>query len=177
MLFCYKLFEYIWGFIVQSVQLRFESSIFKYLEDFGIGVFDRVFSAVRYQFGKDGIAFNIKDNKEVIIAADWWYNKFACLISAYFASDGLTNNVSVMSTQTWCFFAWRKKWQWRGVKHVSYCVVAEYNIKWFPVIGNAMNETGRWCVSVYIFVKRWLLGSTNVGSLCMHMDFDCGFRN
>ena len=52
------------------MQLRFESSIFKYLEDFGIGVFDRVFSAVWYQFGKDGIAFNIKDNKEVNIAAD-----------------------------------------------------------------------------------------------------------
>ena len=33
MLFCYELFEYIWGFIVQYVELRFEDSIFRYLED------------------------------------------------------------------------------------------------------------------------------------------------
>ena len=48
MLFCYELFEYIRGFIVQSVQLSFESSVLKYIEDVGIGIFDRVFSAVWY---------------------------------------------------------------------------------------------------------------------------------
>ena len=68
-----------------------------------MGVFDRVFSAVWYQFGKDGIAVNIKENKEVIIDADRWYDKSTCLISAYFSSDGLAINVSVISTQTCCF--------------------------------------------------------------------------
>ena len=52
------------------MQLRFESSIFKYIEDFGMGVFDRVFSTVWYNFGNDGIAVKIKENKEVIIASD-----------------------------------------------------------------------------------------------------------
>ena len=79
------------------MQLRFESSIFKYIEDFGIGVFDRVFIAVWYWFGKDGIDVNIKDNKEVIFATDRWYDKSNFLISAYFSSNGSTINVSVMS--------------------------------------------------------------------------------
>ena len=82
------------------MQLRFEYSVFKYLEDVGIENFDRVFIAVWYRFGKYGNAVNIKENKEVIIAADGWYEKLTCLISAYFASYGLTINVSVMSTQT-----------------------------------------------------------------------------
>ena len=86
------------------MQLRFESSVFKYFEDVVIGIFYRVFSAVWYRFGKDGIAVKIKENKKVIIAADGRYNKSTCLISAYFFSYGLTINVSLMSMKTWCFF-------------------------------------------------------------------------
>ena len=104
MLFCYELFENIRGFIVQSVQLRFESSVCKYFEYVGIDLFYRVFSAVWYRFGKYGIAVKIKENKKVIIAADVWSDKSTCLISAYFASDGLKIIVSVMSKQTWCLF-------------------------------------------------------------------------
>ena len=37
------------------MQLRFESSVCKYFEDVGLGIFDRVFSAVCYRFGKDEI--------------------------------------------------------------------------------------------------------------------------
>ena len=59
---------------------------------------------VHYRFSKDGISFKIKENKEEIIAADVWYEKPTCLISAYFASDGLTINISVIGTKTWCFF-------------------------------------------------------------------------
>ena len=91
------------------MQLRFESSVCKYFEDVGIGIFDKVFSAVWYRFGKYGIAVRIKVNKKLIIAADRWYDKLTCLISAYFTSDGLTFNVSVMNTQTWCFFCMTKK--------------------------------------------------------------------
>ena len=98
MLFCYELFENIWGSIVQSAQLRFEYSVCKYFEDFGIGIFDRVFSAVCYRFDKDVISVKIKDNKKVIISADVWYHISTCLISAYFSSDGLIINVSLMST-------------------------------------------------------------------------------
>ena len=58
------------------MQLSFESSVFKYLEDVDIGVFDRLFSAVWYRFRKYGITVKIKENKEVIIAADGWYKKF-----------------------------------------------------------------------------------------------------
>ena len=79
------------------MQLRFEYSVCNYFEDVGIGIFDRVFSAVWYRFGKDGISVKIKENKNVIISADEWYDKSTCLISAYVASDGLTINVSVMS--------------------------------------------------------------------------------
>ena len=86
--------------------LRFDSSVFEYFEDFGICIFDRVFSVVLYWLGKDVISFDIKENKEVIFAADGWYNKLTYLISTYFASDGLTINVSVMSTKTWCLFVW-----------------------------------------------------------------------
>ena len=86
------------------MQLRFQSSVCKYFEDVGIGIFDRVFSVVWYQFGKYGIVVKIKESKKVIIAANGWYKKSTCLISAYFSSDGLTIFVSVMSTQTWCFF-------------------------------------------------------------------------
>ena len=66
MLFCCEFFDYIRGLVVQSMLLSFEFSVFQYIEDVGIGIFDRVFSAVHYWFGKDGIAINIKDNKEVI---------------------------------------------------------------------------------------------------------------
>ena len=89
--------------------MRFDSSVFKYLGDFGIGVFDRVFSAVWYRFGKYGIAVKIKDNKEVIIESDGWYKKSTCLVSAYFASDLLTMNVSVIIKKTWCFFVLQQK--------------------------------------------------------------------
>ena len=54
------------------MQLRFESSVFKYLEDFGIGIFDRVSGAVQYWFRKYGISIKIKYSKEVIISADGW---------------------------------------------------------------------------------------------------------
>ena len=47
---------------------------------------------------------SVSGNNYLLIAADGWYDKSTCLISAYFTSDGLTFNVSVMSTQTWCFF-------------------------------------------------------------------------
>ena len=42
------------------MQLRFVSSICKYFEDVGMGIFDRLFSAVCYWFGKDGIDVKIK---------------------------------------------------------------------------------------------------------------------
>ena len=86
------------------MQLRFESYVFEYLEDVGIVIFDRVFGAVQYRFIKDGSAVNIEDNREVIFTAEVWYNELTCLISAYFSSEGLTINVSVMSKKTWCFF-------------------------------------------------------------------------
>ena len=63
-----------------------------------------MFSAVWYRFGKDGISVKIKYNKEVIIAAGGLYENSTCLICAYFSNDGFPTNVSVMSTQTWCFF-------------------------------------------------------------------------
>ena len=91
------------------MQLRFESSVCMYFEDVGICIFDRVFSAVWYRSGKYGIAVKIKDNKKVIITTDRLYKKSTCLISAYFSSDGLKINVSVMSTQTWCLFVWKEK--------------------------------------------------------------------
>ena len=84
--------------------MRFESSVFKYLEDFGMGIFYRVFSAVLYQFGKYVIDVKIKDDKEVIIVADGWYKKSTCWISAYFYSDVLTIHLNFMSTKTCCFF-------------------------------------------------------------------------
>ena len=65
------------------MQLSFDLSVCKYFEDVGICIFDRVFSAVWYRFGKDGISVKIKENKKVIIAADGWYKKLTCLISAY----------------------------------------------------------------------------------------------
>ena len=64
-----------------------------------------MFSAVWYRFGKYGTDVNIKEDNDVIVAADGWYGESTCFISAYFASYGLTKNVSVMSTKTWCFFA------------------------------------------------------------------------
>ena len=93
----------------------FDSSVFDYLESVGIGIFDRVFSAVWYWFGKDGIAVEIKDNKKVIIAAEGWYEKSSCLIIACFASDEWTINVSVMSTQAWCLFVRQKNYYEEGV--------------------------------------------------------------
>ena len=177
MLFCYELFENIWGFIVQSVKLRFEFSVWNYFEDVGIGIFYRVFSAVWYRSSKDGIAVKIKDNKKVIIAADGWYEKLTCLISAYFSSDGLTINVSMMIKQNWCLFVWQQKWRWRGCKCVFYCVVAGCDIIWFFVFGYSTNDTGCWNGSVHICVKRGLYGWKNVGSLCMHVEFECGFIN
>ena len=86
------------------MQLRFESTICDYIEDVGIGIFDRVFSDFWYSFGKYGITIKIKYNKEVIIATDGWYDESTCLISAYFTRDVLTTNVSVMITQACCLF-------------------------------------------------------------------------
>ena len=63
-----------------------------------------MFGAVRYWFGKYGIYVNIEENKELIFAADVWYNKSTCLISAYFSIDGFKINVSLMSTKTCCLF-------------------------------------------------------------------------
>ena len=80
------------------MQLRYESSVCNYFEDVGIGIFSRVFSTVWYPFGKYGIVVKTKENKKVIIAAGGCYDKSTCLISAYFPSDGLKINVSVMST-------------------------------------------------------------------------------
>ena len=57
------------------MQLIFESSVFEYLEDFGMGIFDAVFGAVWYWFVTYGIAVNIEDNKEAIVAADAWYDE------------------------------------------------------------------------------------------------------
>ena len=108
MLFCYELFDNIWGFIVQYVQLSFDSSVCKYFEDVGIGIFDRLFSAVWYRFSKDGIAVKIKENKNAIIANEGWYDKSNCSISAYFSSAVLRIIVSVISTQVWCLSVWRK---------------------------------------------------------------------
>ena len=177
MFFCYEFFQCILSFIVQSVQLRLKSSVFNFSEDVGIGIFDWVFSAVWYWFRKDGNAVKIKENKKVIIAADGWYDKLTCSISSYFASDGLTINVSVMSTQNWCFFVCRKKLRWRGGKWVCYCVVAGYDMIWFFFFGYAMNGTGCWNGSVHIFVKRYLFGWMNVGLLCMNIAFERGFIN
>ena len=63
-----------------------------------------MFGAVRYWFSKYGIDVNIEENKELIFAADVWYDESTCLISAYFSSDGFKINVSLMSTKTWCLF-------------------------------------------------------------------------
>ena len=84
--------------------MRFYCSLFEYLEDVDIVIFDRVFSAVQYWFGKYGIYVKIKENKEVVVAADGWYDKSTYFISAYLPSDVLTINVRVMSTKTLCFF-------------------------------------------------------------------------
>ena len=84
--------------------LRFDSSAFKYLEDVVIGIFDRVYSAVWYWFGKYVIYVKIKENKNVIIAADRWFDKSTFLISAYLVSDRLTIIISVISKQTCCLF-------------------------------------------------------------------------
>ena len=73
MLFCYELFEYIIDLVFQPVQLRFESSVFKHIEYDGIGIFDRVFSSVCYQFVKYGISVKIEENKEIIVDAGGWY--------------------------------------------------------------------------------------------------------
>ena len=86
------------------MQLSFESSFLNYPEDFGIGIFNRAFSTIWYQFVKYGITLKIKEDKEVIILADGWYFESAFLFSACFASDGLTINISAMSMQTWCLF-------------------------------------------------------------------------
>ena len=62
-----------------------------------------MFCADQYQLGKNGIAIKIKQNKKAIVAADGWYEKLTCLISAYFPCNGLKVNVSVMSEEIWCF--------------------------------------------------------------------------
>ena len=82
------------------VQLRFESSVFDYLEDIGMGGFDRVFGAVWYWFRKYLVYVKIKEKKKLTVAADGWYYESTCLISDYFAINVLTINVSVMSTNT-----------------------------------------------------------------------------
>ena len=55
MLFCYEFFEYILGFTFQSLQLSFESSVFEYLEDVGIGVFKECL--VRFGIGSVNMEF------------------------------------------------------------------------------------------------------------------------
>ena len=60
MLFCYELFYFILGFIFQYVKLSFESSVLRYLEDVGIGIFDISFSWVQYRFVRDGIYVKIR---------------------------------------------------------------------------------------------------------------------
>ena len=84
--------------------MRFYSSVFEYLENVGIGIFDRGFSTVRYLFGKYGIYVKIKENKEVVVAAERWYDELTCLISAYFPSDVLKINIRVASPKTCCLF-------------------------------------------------------------------------
>ena len=84
--------------------MRFESSIFDCHEGVCIGFFDRVFSSAYYWFDKYVIIVKIKENKEVIVAAEGWYEKLTCLISAYFSSDVLKINVSTMSIKTCSFF-------------------------------------------------------------------------
>ena len=86
--------------------LSFDSSVFEYFEDLDISISDRVFSVVLYRLSKDVISLNIKENKELIVAADVWYKTLTYLISTYFYSDRLTINVNVMSTKTWCLFVW-----------------------------------------------------------------------
>ena len=142
MLFYYALFEYIWGFFVQPLQLSFESSVFEYLECVGIGIFDIFFRAVCYWLSKDGIAVKVEENMEVIVAADGWYEKLTCLISAYCSNDGLTINVSVMNINTFCFFVWIQIWRWRGGRHVCYCVIDGCIIILFLIFVNDMNGIG-----------------------------------
>ena len=88
------------------MKLRFDSKVFDYFEDVGIGIFYRVFSVVLYWLGKDLIYSEIKENKELIVAADGWYKKLTHLISTYFNSNGLKINLSVMSTKTRCLCVW-----------------------------------------------------------------------
>ena len=142
MLFCYEFFENIRGFILQYVQLRFEYSVCKYFEDVGIGIFDREFSAVWYLFGKYGIAVKIKEKNKVIVAADGWYDKLNCLISDYFSSDGLTANVSVISTKICCFFVLQKNDDEEGV--IVSVTVLSLGMKLYNYLflGDAMNGTG-----------------------------------
>ena len=84
--------------------MRFESSIFDYLEDVVIVIFDRFFGVDWHWFSKYETAVNIEENKMVIFAADRWYEKSNCFASDFFAWYGLTINVSVMITKTSCFF-------------------------------------------------------------------------
>ena len=85
------------------MQLRFESSVFKYLKDVVIGILVRVLSVVLYWLDNGKISFKIKDNKGLIVAADKWYDKSTCLISAYSTIDGLKIKLFVVSTKTWRF--------------------------------------------------------------------------
>ena len=88
------------------MQLSFDSSVFEYFEDVNISISDRVFSVGLYWLSKDVISVNIRDNKELIVASDGWYNKLTYFISNYFYSDGLTINVNAMCTNFWCLFVW-----------------------------------------------------------------------
>ena len=177
MLFCYEFFENIWGFIFQSAQLRFESSVCKYFEDVGIDISYRMFSAVWYRFGEYRIAVKIKENKKAITAAEWWYKKSTNLISDYLSIDGLTTNVSVMSTKTGVSLHVEENDDKEGVSvsvTVLYMDMTSYNSLFFL---DAMIGTGCWNGSVHIFVKMRLFGWMNVGSMCMHVAFECGFQN
>ena len=86
------------------MKLRFESSVYEYLECVGIGIFGRFFGAVWYRLVKYGFDVNIEGNKQVIVAVDGWYRKSTFFVSSFFASNGLTIKVSVMSMKTWYFF-------------------------------------------------------------------------
>ena len=74
------------------------------------------------------------------------------MVSAYFVSDGVTINLSVMSTQTWCFFVWQKN---DGKEAVSISVNVMFldMTSYYSFFLNAMNGTGCWYGSVHIFVK------------------------
>ena len=162
MLFCYEFFENIWGFIFQSAQLRFESSVCKYFEDVGIDISYRVFSAVWYWFGEYRIAVKIKENKKAITSAEWWYKKSTNLISDYLSIDGLTTNVSVMSTKTGVSLHVEENDDKEGVSvsvTVLYMDMKSYNSLFFQMLW--LGLVVEMVVSIFLlkwdFLVEWML--------------------